>query len=210
MAEIRNGLRHFLARPKLYDGFQHLVGAYSWRRKVINDLVAPILTVGDRFIDIGCGTGDILQCLPHDVSYFGFDRNPAYIEAARSRFFDRDARFECESVGQESSENYPKFDVAIAFGLMHHLDDADVIKLLQTARNVLTEEGVLFLLDPVFVSSQSKLARFIVSKDRGQNVRTLDGYRELCKRVFSCVEYRIDMRPMLIPYTGIVITCSSK
>lgn len=210
MAEIRSGLRHFLARPKLYDSFQHIVGAYSWRKKVVNDYVNPILGAGDRIIDIGCGTGDILQCLPHDVSYFGFDRNPVYIEAARSRFIDRDAQFECKSVGQESGGGYPKFDAAIAFGLMHHLDDSEATELLLIAKNVLTEEGVLFLLDPVIVPSQSKLARFVVSKDRGQNVRTLDGYLELCNRVFSCIDYRIDMRPMLIPYTGIVITCSSK
>jgi SAM-dependent methyltransferase len=210
MAEIRSGLRHLLARPRLYDLFQHLVGASAWRRNFVRDFVLPVLRKGERVVDIGCGTGDLLQYLPADISYVGFDRNEAYIAAARMRFAGRDARFECRSVEPGSGANEPAFDVALAIGLMHHLDDAEAVVLLESAKGVLTDAGFLFLLDPVLVAGQSRLARFVVSKDRGQNVRTLEANLELCRRVFPFVRYSVDMRPILIPYTGIVITCSSK
>ena len=209
MAEIRSGLRHLLARPRLYDLFQHLVGAHAWRRNFVRAFVLPVLRKGGRVIDIGCGTGDLLQYLPRDISYVGFDRNDAYIAAARTRFAGRDARFECKSV-EPGSVAEPAFDVALAIGLMHHLDDADALVLLESAKGALTDAGFLFLLDPVLVAGQSRLARFVVSKDRGQNVRTLEANIDLCRRVFPFVRYSVDMHPILIPYTGIVITCSSK
>jgi SAM-dependent methyltransferase len=210
MAEIRSGLRHLLARPLLYDLFQHLVGANAWRRNFVRTFVLPVLRKGERVIDIGCGTGDLLQYLPRDVSYVGFDRNDAYIAAARKRFAGRDARFECKSVEPGSVAGERAFDVALAIGLMHHLDDAEALVLLESAKGAITDAGFLFLLDPVLVAGQSRLARFVVSKDRGQNVRTLEANLELCRRVFPFVRHDVDMHPILIPYTGIVITCSSK
>lgn len=210
MAEIRSGVRHLLAHPLVYDAFQYLVGAYAWRKRFVRDFVEPVLIEGDRVIDIGCGTGDILQYLPHHVSYVGFDRNEAYIEAARRRFPDRDASFECESVGPGSSSRHAKFGVALATGLMHHLSDAEAATLLQAASDSLKETGKLFLLDPVYTEGQSRLARYVVSKDRGQNVRSVDHSVDLCKQVFENVEVDIDMSPILIPYTGMVITCSKR
>jgi SAM-dependent methyltransferase len=210
MAEIRSGVRHLLARPLLYDLFQRLVGANAWRRNFVRVFVLPELRKGARIIDIGCGTGDLLQHLPADISYVGFDRNEAYIVAARKRFAGRDARFECKSVEPGSVAHERAFDVALAIGLMHHLDDAEALVLLESAKGALTDAGFLFLLDPVLVAEQSRLARFVVSKDRGQNVRTLEANLDLCRRVFPFVRYSVDMHPILIPYTGIVITCSSK
>ena len=37
---------------------------------------------GARLLDAGCGTGSLLDNLPPDVHYVGFDVNPAYLEAA--------------------------------------------------------------------------------------------------------------------------------
>ena len=210
MSEIRSGLRHLLANPRVYDSFQYFVGAYAWRKRFVREFVNPVLRAREHVIDIGCGTGDILQYLPHHVSYVGFDRNAAYIEAARRRFPDRDACFECESVGPGSGAKHAKFGIALATGLMHHLNDAEAATLLQAARDSLEDTGRLFLLDPVYTEGQSRLARYVVSKDRGQNVRTVADSVDLCKTVFDSVEYHVDMSPILIPYTGIVITCSGK
>ena len=209
MAEIRSGIRHLLARPRLYDLFQHMVGAYAWRRRFVRDFVAPALRPGARVIDIGCGTGDILEYLPAGVDYFGFDRNDAYIEAARKRFAGRAAAFECRELRPGDGAGGRKFDVALAVGLMHHLDDAQALDLLRTARGVLEPSGVFFLLDPVIAPGQSALARFVVGKDRGQNVRPVDELLALCRSVFPVAQGRVDLHPIFIPYTGIVVTCSS-
>lgn len=209
MAEIRAGLRHLLARPRLYDWFQQVVGATAWRARFVRDFVRPVLRGRERVIDIGCGTGDLLQFLPTDVSYVGYDRNEAYIAAARERFAGRDARFECRAL-EPASKHEHAFDIALAIGLMHHLDDAEALILLESARAALSDTGLLFLLDPVLVAGQSRLARFVVSQDRGQNVRTAEAALELCRRVFPFVRHSVDMDPITIPYTGIVITCSAQ
>ncbi|MGZ5066530.1 MAG: class I SAM-dependent methyltransferase [Usitatibacter sp.] len=210
MAEIRSGVRHLLARPRIYDWFQHAVGAYAWRRNFVRDFVEPVLREGSRVIDIGCGTGDILRFLPRGVSYAGFDRNEAYIAAARERFAGRGASFECREVGPGRGAQSGDFDVALAIGLMHHLDDDEAFALLRSAKGALRDGGVLFLLDPVLVPEQSRLARYVVRKDRGQNVRTLEATLELCGRVFPFVRHSVDLHPIRIPYTGVIVTCSSR
>jgi SAM-dependent methyltransferase len=211
MAEIQSGIRHLLSNPKIYDAFQHMVGAYAWRKRTIKNLVLPLLRPGARLIDIGCGTAEILNYLPNEISYFGFDRNPAYIEAARRRFSSRNAIFECESVGRGTGNKHERFDVAIAAGLIHHLDDGDAVAFLQDAKSVLKEEGTLILIaDPLFMPEQSALARYIVSKDRGQNVRDLNSYLALYRQVFDFVEAQVDKNPLRIPYTGAAARCSSR
>jgi hypothetical protein len=55
----------------------------------------------------------------------------------------------------------------------------------------------------------SRAARFLVSKDRGQNIRTEEGYAALCGRESPTVRTHVDASPLLIHYTGIVITCST-
>ena len=210
MAEIRSGLRHVLAKPIVHDLFQHLVGAYAWRRKFIAHFVSPIIKAGDKVIDIGCGTGELLRYLPANISYYGFDRNPDYIEAARKHFSGRNAIFECKSVDHDMGSQYPKFDIALAIGLMHHLDDSEATMMLHSARNILSANGSLFLLDPTFTPEQSKLSRFIVSKDRGQNIRTPEGCIKLCAEVFPEVQCSVDMQPLWIPYAGVVIRCSAE
>ena len=207
MAEIRSGLRHMLALPMVYDLFQKMLGAYAWRTRVVENMVQPHLKNGSRIIDIGCGTCDVLHHLPDNIDYHGFDRNEFYISAARRKFQGRRAVFECRSVGDDPLGLKP-FDVALAFGLVHHLDDPEVIALLRTARSLLAPHGMLFLLDPLFTPKQSRTARFVVSKDRGRNIRTAEGYEALCCREFPFVRTAVDLNPLRIPYTGIVITCS--
>lgn len=210
MAEVRRGVRHLLAKPLVYDFFQRAVGAYAWRRRVIDRLVNPLLRPGDRVIDIGCGTAEILRYLPPDIIYFGFDRNDEYIDSARRRFEDRNANFACESVGHRTGDKYAKFDLAIAAGLIHHLDDTETLAFLEDARFVLKKEGVLVLItEPIYTPSQSKAARYMVSKDRGQNVRTPEDYLAIYRKVFDHVDSEIDMQPLRIPYTGMAARCST-
>jgi hypothetical protein len=55
---------------------------------------------------------------------------------------------------------------------------------------------------------QSRAARFLISKDRGQNVRSGEGYRDLALSRFDRVELirRDDM--LNIPYTHAILECT--
>ncbi|QNP49872.1 class I SAM-dependent methyltransferase [Diaphorobacter aerolatus] len=206
-SEIRSGLRHVLAVSTFYDFFQRAVGAYDWRKRVIEQHVKPLCSGTTRILDIGCGTGEILEYLPRQALYFGFDRNSEYIESARKRFVNRNAEFICEDVNKNSIAGHAQFDIVLAIGILHHLDDGISSELFETARGALTSGGMLLTLDPVYTRDQSSFAKYVVSKDRGQAVRTDNEYLKLAEQYFSSPNILVDESPLRIPYTGIVMTC---
>jgi cyclopropane fatty-acyl-phospholipid synthase-like methyltransferase len=208
MAEIKSGIRSLLAHPIVYNSFQTVIGAYAWRARVIRSLVLPKLQPNCKVLDIGCGTCEILTMLPDDIEYHGYDYNQAYIAQARKRFAHRNAKFECKAVGSDSGEHEDRYEVILAFGLVHHLEDEQVEDLIQNVKRLLTSTGQLFLLDPVYCDGQSRLSKFVVSTDRGRNVRTTDDYLKLYKKSFRHVETYLDQTPLRIPYTGITVACS--
>jgi SAM-dependent methyltransferase len=207
MTEIRSGIRHALALPWLYDTFQKLVGAYAWRKRVLQQFVSSDTAQNGKLIDIGCGTAEALKFLPTGIEYIGFDRNPVYIQQARERYRHLNAKFYCEELSPDFSMNGSPANVVLALGLIHHLDDAQTLDLLRLAKKMLGASGFLLTLDPIFEPQQSSLARYIISRDRGTAVRTELAYKELALQVFSEVEVFIDRNPLHIPYTGIVMKC---
>lgn len=212
MSEVRSGVRHLLAIPVVYNLFQNLVGANAWRRSVVSRELKSVLTDnqrGLRILDIGCGTGDVLSYLPPHVEYVGFDRNHAYIASAQNRYKARHARFVCEELTVNYDSHEEGFDVVLALGLLHHLDDATAHSLFSTARQRLKPNGFLLTLDPLYAVEQSRIAHYIISKDRGTNVRTQLEYCVLAERVFGKVDFQVDHDPLRIPYTGITMICTN-
>ena len=210
VSEIRNGFRHLLALSTFYDSFQHAVGAYKWRQRVIENHITPLCNETTRILDIGCGTGEILDYIPSQAQYFGFDRNQDYISSAKSRFANRNAEFVCKDVNKNSISKHGNFDIALAIGILHHLDDMIAEELFETAYNSLNEGGMFLALDPVYTQNQSAAAKYIVGKDRGQAVRTDAAYLKLAEKHFKSTKVLIDERPLRIPYTGIVMICSKQ
>ena len=72
-------------------------------------------------LDVGCGPADILAYLPN-VDYWGFDISEAYIERAGNAFGTR-GHFNCKQLQVDDLDELPKFDVVLAIGLLHHIDD---------------------------------------------------------------------------------------
>jgi SAM-dependent methyltransferase len=208
--EVRSGIRHTLARPWVYDTFQRLVGAYSWRKNAIQKFVASSIPQTGKLIDIGCGTAEVLSYLPNGVEYIGFDRNPDYILKAKEKYSHLNATFYCEELSLDFPFSGFPADVVLALGLVHHLDDTQTLDLLRLAKKILSPTGILLTLDPVFEPEQSMLARYIISKDRGTAVRKEMAYKELALQVFPNVKVNIDKNPLRIPYTGIVMVCSAE
>lgn len=207
MTEIRSGIRHSLAAPGVYDFFQTLVGAYAWRRRAIDSFVSRQIPDDGLVIDIGCGTAEVLNYLPAGVEYIGFDQNRDYIAKARTAHARRNATFRCEELSPGFNPGGRRADLILAFGIVHHLDDAMSAALFRLARGMLGPNGFLLTLDPLYMDGQSSIARYIVSRDRGTEVRTEDAYKALASREFSSVESHVDRNPLYIPYTGIVMKC---
>lgn len=196
-------LRRVLALPKMYSMFADIVGGDS-RRRYVDEYIRP--AAGDRLLDIGCGPADILNFLPAGVAYTGFDASQSYIDSARARFGDRGSFF-CERVDEEVVRRIGRFDIAIATGVLHHLNDQEAISLFQIANHALVPGGRLITLDGCYTPEQSAVARYIISKDRGEHVRPAEAYEQLARQVFPRVKVHIRHDLMRIPYTHIIMEC---
>lgn len=197
MAQISSGIRAVLSQPAVYSAFQRFMGAHDDRERYVHDFLKP--AAGMRVLDIGCGPADILAHLP-DVEYYGFDISEQYIQNARQRFAGRRAQFSCKHLYPEDLAALPRFDRVIAIGLLHHLDDDTALGVLRMASSRLAPGGRLVTLDPCLTEDQHPLARWLVKSDRGQNVRTREGYEALALAGFDRVRATVRHKRW-IPYT---------
>lgn len=187
MFAIRLDVRTLLSLPRVYDIFQNLMGAGAVRRHLVFNYIQPF--PGCRILDIGCGTARILDYMP-DVAYFGFDQDLGYIKEARERYGSR-ASFSCELIEETKHPLHSSYDVVVAAGVLHHLNDAAAIKLLQLADAALIPGGRLVTFDPCYTIPQNFIAKYLVSKDRGQYVRQANAYRELAVQIFMDVQSEV-------------------
>jgi 2-polyprenyl-3-methyl-5-hydroxy-6-metoxy-1,4-benzoquinol methylase len=202
-SHVSSGLRKILEHSFLYNIWQLIIGGEAVHRSFINDYCKPHKHAS--ILEIGCGTGTILEHIDEDlnVQYYGFDENPTYIDFAKTKYGDR-GRFYCARV---SDANIPSggFDIVLALGILHHLNEPDSLKLIESAWDNLKPGGFLFSADPVWTNSQSRLEKYLISKDRGQNVRTEAGYRRLIGTRFDKVESHVVSGLLNIPWTANLI-----
>ncbi len=197
------GIKSILSFSPVYNLFQRLTGAERLRRKIAAEYIRA--EPGMRILDIGCGTAEILRFLP-TVEYYGFDCSEEYIANARKRFGGR-GKFECRRVGEGDLPAEGYFDLVLAIGILHHLDDVEAEKLFQLAAKALKPGGRLLTFDGVYVPGQNRIARWIISHDRGKFVRSPDGYSGIMGRVFAdnMIHLRTDL--LHIPYHHAILEC---
>ena len=202
MAQITTGIRSVLSSPWVYDVFQDIMGAKKVRMDLVHQHI--LAKEGFRILDIGCGTARILDYLP-EVEYYGFDPSQRYIDEAVQRYGSR-GKFHCSMLEQAKVSDLGPFDVVIATGLLHHLDDKQAIQLLNLAQSALKPGGRLVTNDPCNDTVQNPISRFLVNRDRGQNVRTPSDYSTLAKSVFPSTSAHVK-HWALIPYTRCTMVC---
>jgi SAM-dependent methyltransferase len=198
-------MKLLLEKPSVYQVFSRIVGADRSRSIHVKEYVKP--RVGDRVLDIGCGPADILDYLPK-VDYIGFDINPSYIESARKRYGGR-GQFHCQRVSEvASSAGYAEsFDIVLATGILHHLDDREALELFDIARRALRPGGRLVTLDGCYAAGQSRIAAYLLSRDRGRFVRTPDAYAVLARQAFPAVTAAVRHDTLRIPYSHLILEC---
>ncbi len=161
----------------------------------------------NRLLDIGCGTAEILDCLPDNLTYVGFDASNDYIKMAKEKYQDRNAQFFAKLVTDSNLGDFEPFDIVIATGILHHLEDDEVIHLFSLAKKFLKPDGRIITIDPCYLENQRTLARFIISRDRGQNVRTSNQYQELAENIFPNVRLSVRNDLLRIPYDHAILEC---
>ena len=209
MTHRSGGAYRILELPRVYETFQRLLGARAARARFVSEYLRP--HSGARLLDIGCGTGSLLEDLPPDMDYVGFDKNPAYIEAARRRYAGS-GTFYCAAVGADDSVasfSALPFDFVVAKSLLHHLNDVDAEHVIATARSVLRPGGVFVSSDAVFYDGQPWVSKMLATLDRGGSVRAPAGYRHLLARHFQDVEAWLVTDMLPIPYAHFIMRARS-
>jgi len=199
-----SGLQRWLKIPFLYNLFQEAIGGNTLRRKFVQSHVRA--KPGDKIIDIGCGPAQILPWLPA-VDYLGFDVNPACIASAKRTHAGRGTFVVGDTASLCDDSRFRNADIVIGLGILHHLGDEDAEHCIQFAHRALKEGGRFVSLEACWLSNQGFLSRYIMSKDRGQNIRTEQRYRQLAGDVFKNVNAWVDAKPMRIPYAIVILEC---
>lgn len=207
MAQTTTGLHRLLSHPLVYDAFQSLLGGESARRIIAAQYIRA--RSGDTVIDIGCGTGNMLAALPEGVRYHGFDLSSRYIEAARRRHADSgNCQFHCADIAVLDSDRFPDGDLAIAFGLLHHLDDDEATEFFRILHPKLPPGGRIVTIDNTLIPGQHPVARELIRRDRGRNVRSPEGYLSLVPDGYAGKEVAIRHDLLRVPYTHLIMTCT--
>lgn len=196
-------IKGLLRFARVYDALERLVGVNGSYAVFVDQYLRP--RADDAVLDIGCGTGKILEHLG-PVEYLGFDRSEEYIQSAQAKYGHR-ARFICCGLSEDCIEPGEHYDLALAHGVIHHLDDALAGVLFSLALRVLKPGGRLVTLDNVHTQDKGFLDRFITRLDRGRFVRTVEQYQALASAMFGRVEVDVRSDLLRIPYSHIIMTC---
>lgn len=205
MAEIQTGFYKFLSSPLVYNEMRKILRLDKIHKNMIQEFVDP--KPSESFLDVGCGPGEMAAHLPNN-DYLGIDYNSNYIEYASRTFGSERHKFLCGGLDQviELCDN-STFDTILAFGVLHHLSDEEVLDLFSSARILLKPTGKMITVDPCLFEGQNPLTRFIVKNDRGKNIRQREEYFHLARKIFGPVElfHRSSIFPF--PYSCEILRC---
>jgi SAM-dependent methyltransferase len=200
-------IRSILDRSSIFDRWQKLVGAEAAKQWFVDTYVLPRTPI--RVMEVGCGTGALCRYLPSTVQYVGVDIDEGYVAAARRRFPDR--VFEHADVGDPITfETFSGgFDLVIAFGVLHHLDDDQVRRCLEGCVGMLGNAGTFLSVDPCHRQHERPLEYLMKQFDRGRFIRPASSYGDLVAKSFQSVAVDIEVKQMLMQYSLAVVTgCS--
>lgn len=132
----------------LYDPFTRLAGVGRVHERLLD---RANLRPGQRVLEIGCGTGNLLLTLKRrrpDVDALGIDPDPGALRRARRKAARQNLRIRYE---QAFADELPlpddSFDRVLSSFMLHHLDEGDRARALREASRVLRPGGELHVVD---------------------------------------------------------------
>jgi SAM-dependent methyltransferase len=196
-----------LGTERGYSAFRRLIRADHAMTVTVREHIRPV--IGDSVLDLGCGPGDLARLLPEGVRYVGVDHNEAYLSSADPGRGGDGPLFINADLGDLAHLDLGHFDIAVAIGVLHHLDDDTVVAVLSEVRQHLFSGARFVSVDPAFHPEQRSSARVMMALDRGRFVRHPSDYLRLVREVFSAVDMTVRHDLLPFPYTHCVLDATA-
>jgi len=130
--------------------------------RVKRDIVQNYITVGDRVLDIGCGTGTLLiLCAEKGASVTGFDISPKMLDIARRKIrgrnlTDRVQLKEMGAIEMDKTFDNEEFDKIVSTLVFSELYSDEQEYVLAEAYRVLKYGGLIIIGDEIRPNSLAK------------------------------------------------------
>lgn len=188
----------------LYKIFQFAVSRQNTSRVIREEVLKPE-GVHD-VLDFGCGIGYHALEFPN-TNYLGIEPLQSCIRKAHKSFSGTNRQFVLGDHKTLKEIPNSSYDLVIAIGVLHHIDDDIVSQFLKESFRILRTGGRLTTFDPVLHQNQSILSSWIVKRDRGKWVRTQSEYLAILTESFPVkVHSKIYTRLLRIPYDHVSFT----
>ena len=195
-----DGLHFILSVPLIYQAIQFIFKHEQTERR-FSDFIGE--KRNKRILDIGCGIGFDSQKYSDAFSYTGLDLSQKYIDHAR-QFYGDYGSFYCCSVDEMSNLNLQKFDIVLLKGVLHHLADEQINNMVKTLRNHVTQGAIFVAVDPTFYSGQNFIAKWLISNDRGKNVKNKLESAHFLKSLFADFQ-STHTKQFIPPYDRLIV-----
>ena len=203
MSQRKNQIYNFINNPLIYKIIQGVMSGTSFR----NGIIKKNITKNNlKILDIGCGPAQILEHIPK-CDYYGYDIDRRSIQYAKKKYYQKNYHFYCKKFNKTELKKLPKFDFIIFFGILHHLSNKEVYEILKLCKKIMKKNSKLLTEDPILLENQNVIAKFLIKKDRGLNVRDKQEYINLLKKHFKKIKNKVTHQ-YFIPYTWFTTVCS--
>jgi SAM-dependent methyltransferase len=172
---------------------------------LIRDIIRP--HSDDRVLELGCGTGRILERLPPVRFYIGVDTNAHHIRSAQRRY-PHGGQFICSKLTVPPRMGQ-KFTLVLALGLLHRLSDPEAHQVIRSAHAMLAPRGRFITFDPLSQPSASWLGRLWQNRLDGPHLRDQTHHLALFNAEFPHIAAYGENRLARIPSGNIIVEANA-
>ena len=161
----------------MYSHFYRFLQSLILKKSFSEDLIKLIKKHKvSEIIDIGSADSPILEYMNDTYSYHGYELNSYFTNKLKFKYKNNN-KFHFYNKGVDEID-FKKFDpdksIIILIGLFHHIEDTQIYRFINKTKNF-----KIFAIDAVKLPGQKNITKFLMSLDKGNYIRQLDGYKKI-------------------------------